>query len=270
MSSGPFNANFSEDMSSDSGGFMTTTLTEHRLAAEALARINRATTLGVLGASIAHELNQPLGAIVASAAACSRWLSAQPPNLEKAQRALERIANEGRRAGEIIEGLCVLVKGQAPRKDRCDLNAAILEALTFTHDEVQRNEISLETSLADDLPLVECARTQVQQVILNLVVNAIQAMRAVAERPRRLAVASSREGTNTVRVEVRDSGPGVDPSQADRLFEAFYTTRAEGIGMGLSISGVIVEAHGGRLWVGPNEPRGATFSFSLPIEAAVA
>jgi signal transduction histidine kinase len=270
MSSGPFNADFSEDMSIDPGGFMTTTLTEHRLAAEALARINRATTLGVLGTSIAHELNQPLAAIVASAAACSRWLSAQPPNLDKAQRALERIGNEGRRASEIIEGLCVLVKGQTPQKDRCDLNAAILEVLTLTHDEVERNEISLETSLAEDLPLVECARTQVQQVILNLVVNAIQAMRVVAERPRQLAVGSSRQGPNTVRVEVRDSGPGVDPSHADRLFEAFYTTRAEGIGMGLSISSAIVGAHGGRLWVGPKEARGATFCFSLPIAAAAA
>ena len=248
---------------------MTMTLTDNRLAAEALARINRATTLGVLGASIAHELNQPLVAIVASAAACSRWLSAQPPNPDQAQRALERIANEGRRASEIIEGLCMLVKGQAPQKDRCDLNAAILEVLTLTHDEVQRNKISVETSLAENLPLVECARTQVQQVILNLVVNAIQAMCAAAA-PRRLVVGSSREGPSTVRIEVRDSGPGVDPRQADRLFEAFYTTRAEGIGMGLSISNVIVEAHGGRLWVGPNEPRGAAFCFSLPIEATAA
>ncbi len=229
---------------------MTTTLTEQRLAAEALARINRATALGVLGASIAHELNQPLGAILAGTGACSRWLSAQPPNLAKAQRALERIANEGRRAGEIIEGLCGLVKGQAPRKDRCDLNAAILEALALTRDEAQRNAISLETSLAEDLPPVECARTQVQQG--------------------RLAVVSSREGPNAVCVEVRDSGPGVDPSQADRLFDAFYTTKAEGIGIGLSISSAIIAAHGGRLWVGPNEPRGAAFCFSLPIDAAAA
>src|SRR5258706_7374379 len=252
------------------GGLETTTLTEQRLAAEALARINHATALGVLGASIAHELNQPLGAILAGTGACSRWLSAQPPNLAKAQRALERIANEGRRAGEIIEGLCGLVKGQAPRKDRCDLHAAILEAPALNRDEAQRNAISLETSLAEDLPPVECARTQVQQVILNLVVNAIQAMRAVADRPGRLAVVSSREGPNAVCVEVRDSGPGVDPSQADRLFDAFYTTKAEGIGIGLSISSAIIAAHGGRLWVGPNEPRGAAFCFSLPIDAAAA
>lgn len=223
---------------------------------------------GMFGASVAHELNQPLAAIVMSAGACSRWLSAQPPNLDRAQRALERVANEIRRACEIIEGLGVLVKGQAPRKERCDLNAAILDTLALTHDEVHRNAISLETSLAEDLPPVECARTQVQQVVLNLVVNAIQAMRAGAEGPGRLAVVSSREGPNAVRVEVRDSGPGVDPGQADRLFETFHTTKNDGMGIGLSISRAIIGAHGGRLWVGPNEPRGAAFGFSLPIEAA--
>jgi len=241
-----------------------------REAQEVLARVNRATTLGVLGASIAYELSQPLCAIVASAAACSRWLSAEPPNLGRAQRALERIARDGRRASEIIDGMRVFVERQAPRRDRFDLNEAILEVLGLMHDEVRRNEISLETSLSEDLPLVECGRTQFQQVILNLVVNAIQAMSALAERPRRLAVGSSREGANAVRVELRHSGPGVDQRHADRLFEAFDTTKADGIGMGLSISRAIVEAHGGRLWVDPNEPHGAAFCFSLPIEAAAA
>src|SRR6266446_1593573 len=204
------------------GGFMTATGMGStpvgealRDAEEALARVNRVATLGALGASIAYELSEPLCAIVASAAACSRWLSAEPPNLGRAQRALERIANDGRRTKEIIDGLRVFVERQAPHRDRFDLNEAILEVLRSTHDEVQRNEISLETSLAEGLPLVESGRTQVQQVILNLVVNAIQAMRAVAGRPRRLAVASSREGANAVRVEVRDSGPGVDPRHAD-------------------------------------------------------
>ena len=244
-----------------------TTLTEHRLAAEALARINRATALGVLGASIAHELNQPLGAIVASAGACSRWLSAHPPNLHKAQRALERIATEGRRATEIIDGLCMLVKGHEPRKERCDLNGAILEVLALTRDELHRNDILVESSLAEDLPPVQCARTQLQQVILNLVVNANQAMHAAAQRPGRLTVRSSRTSPNTVQVEVGDSGPGVDASGAERLFDAFYSTKAEGLGIGLSISKAIIENHGGRLWVRPNEPRGAAFCFSLPVEA---
>jgi C4-dicarboxylate-specific signal transduction histidine kinase len=176
---------------------------------EVLARLSRERTLEVLGASIAYELSQPLCAIVASAAACSRWLSARPPNLDRAQRALERIADEGRRAGGIIDGLRVIVERQAAHRDRFDLNEAILEALRLTHDEMQRNEISLETSLAEDLPLVECGRTEVQQVILDLVVNAIKAMRAVTDCPRRLSVRSSREGPNAVRVAVRDSGPGV-------------------------------------------------------------
>ena len=158
---------------------MTTNGIESTLVREALARVERATASGALSASIAYELSQPLCAIVASAAACSRWLSAQPPNLDRAQRALERIARDGRRAGEIIDGLRVFVERQAPRRDRFDLNEAILEALRLTHDEMQRHEISLETSLAEDLPLVEFGRSEVQQIILDLVVNAIQAMRAV-------------------------------------------------------------------------------------------
>src|SRR6267142_3016797 len=249
---------------------MATTGTESTLLREALVRIDRATTSGLPGATIAYALSQPLCAIVASAAACSRWLSAEPPNLDRAQRALERIANEGRRASGIIDGIRALMQRQAPRRDRVDLNEAILEVLRSTHDEEQRNEISLETSLAEGLPLVECERTRVQQVILNLVVNAIQAMRAVSGHPRRLAVGSSREGPSAVRVEVSDSGPGVDMGHAERLFEACYSTKADGIGMGLSISRAIIEAHGGRLWVGPNEPHGAAFCFSLPIEAAAA
>jgi len=234
---------------------MAMTGIETTLLREALVRIDRATTSALPGASIAYALSQPLCAIVASAAACSRWLSAQPPNLDRAQRALERIARDGGRASEIIDGLRVFVERQAPRRDRFDLNEAILEVLGLTHDEVRRNEISLETSLAEDLPLVECGRTQFQQVILNLVVNAIQAMGALAERPRRLAVGSSREGPNAVRVELRHSAPG---------------SKADDIGMGLSISRAIIEAYGGRLWVGPNEPHGAAFCLSLPIEAAAA
>ena len=252
-------------------------ITEHKRAAEALreaqaalARVNRATTLGMLGASIAHEVNQPLGAIAASAAACSRWLSAQPPDLDKAQRSLERIANDGKRASTVIDRLRALVKRQVPRKDRHDLNEAILEVLALTDDEVRRNDILVETSLGADLPMVECDRIQIQQIVLNLIVNAIESMDALDDRRRQLAIGSAREGADAVRVEVRDSGPGVDPSYADRLFEAFYTTKAEGMGMGLSISRAIIEAHGGRLWVSPNGPRGAAFCFSLPVEAAAA
>ncbi|HTO65811.1 MAG TPA: ATP-binding protein [Bradyrhizobium sp.] len=234
-----------------------------REAQAALARVNRVTTLGVLAASIAHEVNQPLGAMVTSAASCSRWLAAQPPDFDKAQRALERIGRDGRRAGEVIDRIRTLVQRQAPRTDPLDINEAIEEVLALTRDEMQRNEISLGTSLARGLPPVEGDRVQLQQVILNLVVNAIEAMSAVADQRREVAVRSAKDG-GAVLVEVRDSGPGVDPERVDQLFEAFYTTKAEGIGMGLSISHSIIEAHGGRLWAGPNEPHGAAFQFSLP------
>jgi len=252
-------------------------LTERKRAAEALresqealARANRATTLGMLGASIVHEVNQPLGAIAASAAAGLRWLSAQPPDLDKARRSLERIVNDSRRASGVVGRLRALVKRQEPRKDRVDLNEAILEVLALTDDAVRRNDILVETSLAADLPTVEGDRIQIQQIVLNLVVNAIEAMSAVDGRRRQLAIGSAREDANAVRVEVRDSGPGVDPSHAERLFEAFYTTKAEGMGMGLCISRAIIEAHGGRLWVGPNGSHGAAFCFSLPVEAVAA
>src|SRR5215510_6037555 len=250
-------------------------LTERKRAAEALresqealARANRATTLGMLGASIVHEVNQPLGAIAASAAAGLRWLSAQPPDLDKARRSLERIVNDSRRASAVVGRLRALVKRQEPRKDRVDLNEAILEVLALTDDEVRRHDILVETSLAADLPKVEGDRIQIQQIVLNLVVNAIEAMSAIDGRRRLLAIGSVREDANAVRVEVRDSGPGVDPSHADRLFEAFYTTKAEGMGMGLCISRAIIEAHGGRLWMGPNGSHGAAFCFSLPLPAA--
>jgi signal transduction histidine kinase len=222
------------------------------------------TTLGVLAASIAHEVNQPLGAITASAAACTRWMAAQPPEMEKARSALQRIVTDGRRAGQVVDRIRALVNRQAPRRSRVDLNEAILEVIALTRDEVRRNAITLDTSLAPDVPLIEGDRVQLQQVVLNLLVNAIDAMRGSGVRSRELAIGSARDGANTVTVEVRDSGPGVDPDHVDRLFEAFYTTKEEGIGMGLSISRSIIEAHGGRLWVTPNVPHGAAFRFSLP------
>jgi len=238
-----------------------------RRAQAELARVNRVTTLGVLAASIAHEVNQPLGAMVTSAASCSRWLAAQPPDLERAHRALERIGQDGRRASEIITHIRTLVKRQPPRRDRVDINEAILEVVALTRDEAHRHEISLQMSLTEGLPPVEGDRIQLQQVILNLIVNAIEAMSAVTGH-RKLTIHSAADGSNAVRVEVRDSGPGVDPARGNDIFEAFYTTKAEGLGMGLSISRSIIEAHGGRLWVEPNEPQGAAFLFSLPVEEA--
>ena len=251
-------------------------LTERKLASEALreaqdalARVNRVTTLGVLAASIAHEVNQPLGAMVTSAASCSRWLAAQPPELDKAQRALERVSKDGQRAGEIIARIRTLVQRQPPRRGPVDLNEAIREVIALTRDEMRASDISLGTALARELPPVAGDRVQLQQVILNLIVNAIEAMSGSGDGRRELLIHSAQDG-NAVAVEVRDSGPGVEPERAERLFEAFYTTKAEGIGMGLSISRSIIEAHGGRLWVSANAPQGAVFHFSLPLETAAA
>jgi len=237
-----------------------------RRAQAELARVNRVTTLGVLAASIAHEVNQPLGAMVTSAAACSRWLAARPPEFDKAQRALERIGRDGRRASDVIDRIRTFVQRRAPRTDRLDVNQTIHEVIALTRDEMQRNEISLGTSLARGLPPVEGDRVQLQQVILNLVVNAIEAMSAIGDRRRELAIRSTTDG-QVLLVEVRDSGPGIDPGLGDQLFEAFYTTKAGGTGMGLSISRSIIEAHGGRLWATPNQPQGAVFQFSLPVGA---
>jgi PAS domain S-box-containing protein len=255
---------------------ITRDLTRHMLASEALreaeaalARVNRVTTLGVLAASIAHEVNQPLGAMITSAAACTRWLAAQPPQMEKALAALQRIAADGQRAGHVVDRIRALVNRQAPRRDRVDLNEAILEVIALTQDDLRRKAVTLQTSLAPDVPPIEGDRVQLQQVVLNLLVNAGDAMSSSGSPVRELVVACARDASSGVTVEVRDTGPGVDPADVDRLFEAFYTTKPEGIGMGLSISRSIIEAHGGRLEVTPNVPQGAVFRLSLPVRQAV-
>ncbi|HSW18948.1 MAG TPA: PAS domain S-box protein [Ramlibacter sp.] len=249
---------------------ITRDLTDHVLASEALreaqaalARVNRVTTLGVLAASIAHEVNQPLGAMVASAGSCARWLAAQPPEFEKAQRSLERIARDGKRAGEVIDRIRALVMRQPPRRDRVDVNQIIQGVIALTRDQMRRNDIALEKTLADGLPLVWGDGVQLQQVLLNLIVNAIEAMSAPGNRRRQLVVGAS-EAQGGVCIEVRDSGPGIAPAIADKLFEPFHTSKEQGIGMGLSISRSIIEAHGGQLWTAPNLPHGAVFRFSLP------
>ena len=225
--------------------------------------------MGVLTASIAHEVNQPLGAIVTSAASCARWLAAEPPKTERALRALERIVNDGRRASEVIGRIRELMKRQTPRKGSLDINETILEVIALAQYELRRNDILLETRLAQRLPLVQGERVQLQQVLLNLIVNAIDAMSGIGARRRELTIVSATEGPDAVRVEVRDSGTGLDPQNATHLFEPFYTTKAEGMGIGLSISRSIIEAHGGHLWAVANTPRGAAFLFSLPVEEAV-
>jgi len=233
-----------------------------------LAHVTRVTMMGELTASIAHEVNQPLGAMVTSAASCSRWLELRPPDLEKAQRALERIAKDGRRAGEVISRIRSLMKRQALQRSWVDLNETILEVIVLARYELGRHGIALDTRLAQGLPSVQADRVQMQQVMLNLIVNAVEAMREVEDRARELTIISGREGSQAVLIAVRDSGIGMDPAFSDKLFEAFYTTKAEGFGMGLSISRSIIEAHGGRLWATANVPHGAVFQFSLPVEEA--
>jgi len=229
------------------------------------AHMTRVMTMGELTASIAHEVNQPLGAIVTSAAACARWLATKPPQMDKAGRALERIADDGKRAAEVIRRIRALMKRQAPRKEWLDINETILEVIALAQYQLRRSEILVETRLGHGLPLVRCDRVQLQQVLLNLIINAIEAMSGIKERPRELTIVSASDGPDTVSVEVRDSGTGLDPEHAPHLFEPFYTTKAEGLGIGLSISRSIVEAHGGRLSAAANAPHGTVFLFSLPV-----
>ena len=230
------------------------------------SRITRVMTMGELTASIAHEVSQPLGAIVTSASSCARWLSARPPQMDKARRALERIVSDGRRAGAIIQRIRALMKRQLPRKGWLDVNETTLEVIALAQYELRRNGIVLETRLGVSLPRVKGDRVQCQQVLLNLIVNAIEAMSEVADRRRELTIVSAIDGPDGVRIEVRDSGTGVDTESATQLFEPFFTTKSEGLGIGLSISRSIVEAHGGRLWAGPNAPHGAVFCIWIPVE----
>jgi PAS domain S-box-containing protein len=229
------------------------------------AHMTRVMTMGELTASIAHEVNQPLGAIVTSAAAGARWLATEPPQMDKARRALERIANDGKRAAEVIRRIRALMKRQAPRKEWLDINETILEVIALAQYQLRRSEILLETRLGRDLPRVRGDRVQLQQVLLNLIINAIEAMSGIKERARELTIVSSSDGPETVSVEVHDSGTGLDPEHAPHVFETFYTTKAEGLGIGLSISRSIVEAHGGSLSAAANAPQGTVFLFSLPV-----
>jgi len=228
------------------------------------AHITRLVTMGELTASIAHEVNQPLGAMVTSAASCARWLAAKPPQMVKAQRALQRIVNDGRRAGAIIERIRSLMKRQTLPKQWLDVNETILEVIALTQYDLRRNGIVPGMRLAEHLPRIPGDKVQVQQVLLNLIVNAMEAMSNIEQRRRELTIVSAKDQPDGVRVEVRDSGRGLDPERASQLFEPFYTTKAQGLGIGLSISRSIVEAHGGRLSAGANAPHGAVFCIWLP------
>jgi PAS domain S-box-containing protein len=231
-----------------------------------LARVSRVMTLGELTASIAHEVNQPLAAMVTNAAATMRWLAADPPQTEKARRALQSIADDGRRAGEVILRIRALVQRRPARMSPVSANDVIADVIALAQQELRSNGVVLSRLLSEDLPCVLGDRIQLQQVLLNLVVNAIEAMGTVKDRPRELTIASRLDEPDGVLVEVRDTGPGLEREHADHLFEAFYTTKSEGLGIGLSISRSIVEAHGGRLSAAQNVPHGAIFRFTLPVQ----
>ena len=244
-------------------------VTDRKLAEETLrktqtelAHVARVVTVGELTASIAHEINQPLGALVNNAGACLGWLDAG--NLEEARNSVALVMDDAQRASEIITRIRALVKKAPPQKDWLDINQTIREVFALAQSEVQRNHIALETQLSDDMPVVFADRIQLQQVMLNLMMNAIEAM-TQATGPRELLISSGADDSKGVVVVVRDSGPGLDSKSLERLFEPFYTTKPQGMGMGLAICRSIIEAHGGRLWATTNEDRGATFHFTLPI-----
>jgi PAS domain S-box-containing protein len=234
-----------------------------------LAHANRVATMGQLTASIAHEVNQPIAATVAHAHAALRWLGAGSPNLEEARQALTSIVRDGNRAGEVIHRIRALVNKAPPRKDRLEINGAILEIVELTRGEAGKSGVSVVTQLADGLPVVDGDRVQVQQVLLNLIVNAFEAMGAAAEGARELLIATAKVELGGVLVAVEDSGPGLDAAMLERVFESFYTTKPTGLGLGLSICRSIIEAHGGRLWASTNRRQGATFHFTLPADANI-
>jgi PAS domain S-box-containing protein len=232
-----------------------------------LAHANRVATMGQLSASIAQEVKQPITAAVTYAFAARRWLSAEPPNLREVDDALSLIVKEGKRAGEVVGRIPALIKKAPARKDAVAINDAILEVIALARAEAANNSVSVRTQLAEGLPPVQGDRVQLQQVLLNLIINAIEAMRDVGEEERELLI-SSRNEPDGVSVEVRDSGSGFAPETLDRVFEAFYTTKPSGLGLGLSICRSIIEAHNGRLWASPNVPRGAIFGFIAPAHPA--
>src|ERR1044071_4491355 len=249
----------------------TSAITPRKLAEEALrklrselAHVSRVATLGALTASIAHEVNQPLSGIITNASTCQRMLNADPPNIEGARETARRTIRDGNRASDVIKRLRALFSKRDATAEPVDLNEATREVMALSLSELQRGRVILRTELAEDLPPVTGDRVQLQQVILNLLLNAADAMGGVEDRPRELVIRTGPDEGDCVRLSVRDAGVGFDPQDAGRLFEAFYTTKSGGMGIGLSVSRSIIESHHGRLWAAPNDGPGATFSFSIP------
>jgi C4-dicarboxylate-specific signal transduction histidine kinase len=250
-------------------------VTERRRADEALRtaqaeleRVARLTAMGELTASIAHEINQPLAAIVSQGGAGLRWLNRDAPELDEARDAFARVVNEGQRAADVIRGLRSLAKKSGPQLTTLDIDDTIREVLSLANGEVQRHGVTLRTDLAvGDQPVVG-DRVQLQQVLLNLILNGIDAMKAVTDGTRELGVSSALAGPDGVLISIEDSGPGLDPTVAQRIFEPFVTTKPDGLGMGLSICRSVIDAHGGRLWVSPGVPHGTRFHFTVPTGVA--
>jgi PAS domain S-box-containing protein len=232
-----------------------------------LAHVVRITTLGELAASIAHEVNQPLAAVVANAEAGLRWLDRGTPDLAAAHRSLEWIIDDGNRAGQVIRRVRALANKTEIEKVPLDVNEVVREVIALERGELIGHQVSVRTELAPALPMILGDRVQLQQVIINLVMNGIEAMQSVTDRPRELLIRSRQDEKQLVIVSITDCGVGISAENADRLFNAFFTTKSSGMGMGLSICRSIMEAHGGRLWATANIPHGATFQFTLPVNA---
>jgi PAS domain S-box-containing protein len=246
-------------------------VTDHMLASEALreaqmdlAHVNRVTTMGQLTASIAHEVNQPLAGVIANAEACLRWLNRGTPDLDAARRSVEWIVDDGNRASEVIRRVRALANKTDIEKTPLDINDVITEVIVLVQRELTSHQVSLQMELAPTLPAVLGDRVQLQQVTINLVMNGIEAMQSITDRPRELVIQSHQDETEQVLVSVSDCGVGIPPEDPERLFDAFYTTKSSGLGMGLSICRSIMEAHSGRLWATANLPHGATFLFTVP------
>jgi C4-dicarboxylate-specific signal transduction histidine kinase len=233
-----------------------------------LAHVTRVLAMGELVASIAHEVNQPLSGVVINGNTCMRWLVADPPNLEEARETVQRIIRDGKRAGDVIARIRALARKTVLKKEPLDMNEVIHEVIALAQTEVRRNQVALRMELTTGLPKVLGDRVQLQQVVLNLVMNGIAAMNTVADRPRQLGLRTQIGEADQVRVVVQDSGTGLDPKDLERIFDAFYTTKPEGMGMGLSISRSIVSNHGGRLWATVNDGPGTSFEFTVPAHVA--
>jgi C4-dicarboxylate-specific signal transduction histidine kinase len=230
-----------------------------------LAHVTRLTTLSEIGASIAHEVNQPLASMLTYAEACLRWIDRDTPNLDEARYAVEQIVDNGKRAGDVIRSIRALSNKADSQRAPLDINDIINEVIALVQRELLSHRVSLRTELASALPEVLADRVQMQQVIINLVINGIEAMEAITDRPRDLVIRSCQDEADQVSIVVKDSGVGISADNADRLFGAFVTTKSNGMGMGLSICRSIIQAHGGRIWVEPDLTEGAAFHFTLPL-----